>query len=49
MNLALLYLRVFSPVELTRNLIYGLIVFISLYGWSFFFLIAFQCLPVAAV
>jgi hypothetical protein len=49
MSLALLYLRVFSVQATARNLVYGLIMFISLSGWVFFFLVALQCLPVAAV
>jgi hypothetical protein len=48
MSLALLYLRVFHVQNTARNLIYGLIGFICLQGWVFFFLVAFQCLPVVA-
>ena len=48
MSLALLYLRVFHVQKTARNLIYGLIGFICLQGWVFFFLVAFQCLPVVA-
>jgi hypothetical protein len=49
MSLALLYLRVFAPQNMTRNLIYALIAFISVYGWTFFFLVAFQCLPITKI
>lgn len=49
MSLALLYLRVFGPQDMTRHLIYALIAFISVYCWTFFFLVAFQCHPIATV
>jgi hypothetical protein len=48
MSIALLYLRVFAPVTLTRNLIYGLIAIILIYGWTFVFLMIFQCHPISA-
>jgi hypothetical protein len=49
MSLALLYLRVFTPKNMTRTLIYALVAFITVYGWIFFFIVAFQCLPIVAV